>query len=496
MPFTNSSIAALLTAWLAIGTVAVSSCGISVDASLSVSTTSGDLTGTINATSPNVRQFLGIPYAEPLVGALRFQPPVRYTSDEAINATAFAPSCLQTISTGSSGSVYDLLPELLLGSPVISEDCLYANVYAPLHPVADKLPVFVWIHGGGFSANGANVPYQIPDQWIESTQGHIVVTLNYRLNFFGFPNAAAQPLNVGLLDQRLVVEWTRDNIANFGGDPDRIVLWGQSAGAWSVNYYGYAYPEDPIVGGLIADSGGSTVFTTDPSHSNFTSVAAAAGCGNESDAEAELVCMQGLDAATLQAVYANTTGVSFGPGVDNQTVFANNTERAAAGLVAQIPAIIGTNSREGSGFVALPANGTAPSEADILAGTTIIACPTVQEIQNRLLGGLTTHRYEYTGNFSNISPLPWIGAIHSGELPLIFGTHFQYNGNSTEFEWQVSYAMEGLWLSFAEDTSSDPTYESFTWPEYEATTESMVVFARDNLTTQLDYGSTVDQICS
>ncbi|KAF3020939.1 hypothetical protein E8E14_005200 [Neopestalotiopsis sp. 37M] len=495
MPFSRSSVPALFAVCLAIGTAAVSSCGTSGSASLSVTTTSGQLTGTINATSPNVRQFLGIPYAEPPVGALRFQPPVRYTSEEAINTTAFAPSCLQTFSNGSSGSVYDLLPELLPGSSVISEDCLYANVYAPLHPVADQLPVFIWIHGGGFTSNGANVPYQIPDQWIERTQGHIVVTLNYRLNLFGFPNAAAQSLNVGLLDQRLVVEWARDNIANFGGDPERMVLWGQSAGAWSVNYYGYAYPEDPIVRGLIADSGGSSVFTTDPSHSNFTSVATAAGCVDE-DPEAELACMQSLDAATLQAAYASTTGASFGPVVDNRTVFANNTERAVAGLVAQVPAIIGTNSREGSGFVALPANGTAPSEDEITAGTMFIACPTIAEIQNRLLGGLTTHRYEYTGNFSNISPLPWIGAIHSGELPLIFGTHFQYNGNSTEFEWQVSYAMEGLWLSFAEDTSSDPTYESFTWPEYAPTTESMVVFARDNLTAQLDFGSVVDQICS
>lgn len=175
------------------------------------------------------------------------------------------------------------------------------------------------------------------------------------------------------------VEWARDNVASFGGDPDRMVLWGQSAGAWSVNYYGYAYPEDPIVKGLIADSGGSTVFTTDPSHSNFTTVAAEAGCGGL-DADAELACMQALDASTLQAVYQNTTGVSFGPGVDNTTVFANNTERAIEGLVAQIPAIIGTNSREGSGFVALPANGTSPSEAEVTAGTTFIACPTIEEI--------------------------------------------------------------------------------------------------------------------
>jgi cholinesterase len=129
--------------------------------SLQVQTANGDITGTINATSPDVRQFLGIPHAEAPTSSLRFQPPVKYTSQGSINATAFAPSCLQPVSTGNATDVYSLyLPKLHLGSDLQSEDCLYLNVYAPLTPAEDKLPVFVWIHGGGFTTNGANVRYQ------------------------------------------------------------------------------------------------------------------------------------------------------------------------------------------------------------------------------------------------------------------------------------------------------------------------------------------------
>ncbi|KAI1333579.1 Alpha/Beta hydrolase protein [Xylariaceae sp. FL0016] len=461
--------------------------------SLHVSTTSGEAFGTINATSPNVRQFLGIPYAQPPVSELRFQSPVQYTSNKAINASAFSPSCLQPITTpeAAASSLYNTyLPKFLPGIPEQSEDCLYLNVYAPLEPKAEKLPVFVWIHGGGFTADSSNVPYQIPDQWVERTQELVVVTMNYRLNIFGFPNAADQPLNIGLQDQRMAVEWARDNVAAFGGDPDRMVLWGQSAGAWSVNYYGYAYPEDPIVAGLIADSGGSTVFSTGNT-SYFTAVAAAAGCG-DLDAEAELECMQGLDATTLQAVASNTTGVSFGPSADNVTVFANNTERAEQGLVANVPAIIGTNSREGSGFVSWSEGDPAPSDEEIIQASALIVCPTVSEIQNRIDSGLTSYRYEYSGNFSNITPLPWIGAIHSGELPLVFGTHFQYNGNSTESEWEVSFAMEGLWLSFAQDVTEDPTYDSFTWPKFDPSVVSMASFAVNDTVLFLADGTEVD----
>ncbi|KAK6828002.1 Alpha/Beta hydrolase protein [Apiospora arundinis] len=470
-------------------------------ADLTVPLASGEeVRGTINATSPHVRQFLGIPFAEPPVSRLRFQPPVKYTAKGAgtvIDANAFAPSCMQPLTTPESDAkdVYHVyMPGFLPGSPNQSEDCLYLNVYAPLEPNAPKLPVFVWIAGGGFSSNGANVPYQVPDPWVERTQGHVVVTINYRLNFFGYPNAAAQSTNVGLLDQRVAVEWVRDNIAAFGGDSDRIVLMGQSAGAWSVNYFGYAYPEDPIIKGLIADSGGFTVFAAaDNEHKGFSAVAANAGCGGLEDAAAEMTCMQAVDSKKLQKVFADTKGFMFGPVVDNLTVFADPKDRARNGLVAKLPAIMGVNSREGSAFAPWTAE-KGVKETDMIAGSKVIVCPTVEEMQNRVENGLTTYRYFYSGNFSNVTPAPWLGATHS--TTLIFGTHHQYNHNSTEFEWNVSHAMQDLWLAFGSNPDASPRTDSFSWPKYDPAADTVASFAgADGVVVRLD-GHSIDDICA
>lgn len=109
-------------------------------------------------------------------------------------------------------------------------------IWTPLDAGADDgnggalLPVAFFMPGGAFTIGGVDVPYQIPAGLVERTQKLIVVTVNYRLNIFGFPNAAAlAEQNLGILDQRLALEWVHSNIAAFGGDPDRIIMWGHSA---------------------------------------------------------------------------------------------------------------------------------------------------------------------------------------------------------------------------------------------------------------------------
>ena len=183
---------------------------------------------------------------------------------------------------------------------------------------------------------------QIPSNWVQRSQKHIVISLQYRVNIFGFPNSAGinstSALNPGLLDQRLGLEWVRENAAAFGGDASRISLWGQSAGAESVDFYNFAYPSDPIVAGLIQDSGTALLpqGTQDPVRSNFSFVARHVGCGNL-NAGSELACMQKVPFQTIESFLKGYSdngtqpGISFSPVVDNNTIFVNYTARALAG---------------------------------------------------------------------------------------------------------------------------------------------------------------------
>lgn len=314
------------------------------------------------------------------------------------------------------------------------------------------------------------------------------------MNVFGFPSAPAQPLNAGFLDQRLAVEWARDNVACFGGDPTRITLWGQSAGAGSVGAYSYAQYKDPIVSGLIADSGSASSASVDSNHTSFNKLASYVRCG-DADAQAQLACMQKVDARVLQNIVSTNTSVSFRPVAEGVTAFANITERAAKGLLAKVPLITGSNSNEGAGFITWNGSYT-PTAQQLADASTLVTCPVVAEVENRVEHGYTTYRYEYFGNFSNISPLPWIGATHSSELPLLFGTHWEYRGNSTPFEWAVSAGMQSLWQSFAGDSSKDPTGDGFHWPKEVLGANTMAEFARGDVVAQLGSVGTLDYLCT
>jgi carboxylesterase type B len=303
-----------------------------------------------------------------------------------------------------------------------------------------------------------DVPSQIPTQWIQRSQDHIVMTFNYRVNIFGSPNAPGlEDQNLGLLDQRAAVEWAKDNIASFGGDPDRMIIWGQSAGSISVDYYSFNYPEDPIASGMSLDSGTvfSDITSKDKAQTNFTFVAENVGCGGlKNDSSSLLSCMRGVDGVKINDFIAGYTksaqkpAISFGPVVDEKTVFSNYTERMLQGKQAKIPAIIGTNTEDGVPFAPYKPTGPDPALAEAALLSTFF-CPATESSRLRQETGRATYRYEYAGNWTNLSPEPWMGAFHSAELPMLFGTHPNFRGESTEAEYATSHVMQDSWVAFA-----------------------------------------------
>ncbi|KAH8280519.1 hypothetical protein KR018_009064, partial [Drosophila ironensis] len=199
--------------------------------------------------------FLGVPYAVPPLGELRFQSPrplERFNEAE-----------LDCSKEGSMSHQRDPFTLEVVGS----EDCLFLNVYAPKVKSPDPLPVMVWIHGGGFFFGNGNSDFHFPAKLME--QEVIVVTLNYRLGALGFLSLPEEGIhgNMGLKDQRLALQWVQDNIASFNGDPKNVTLFGESAGGASVHLHTYARHANKLFHKAIMQSGTGNmewVFQKDP----------------------------------------------------------------------------------------------------------------------------------------------------------------------------------------------------------------------------------------
>ncbi len=460
-----------------------------------VATDKGTVEGTASADS-KVRIFKGIPFAAPPVGALRWkapQPAASWTG--ARKAVEFGSRCMQ-------GHIYN---DMIFRDPGPSEDCLYLNVWTPAASAQEKLPVMVWIYGGGYSAGAASEPRQDGENL--ARKGVVVVSMNYRLGVFGFfvhPELAKESGhgssgNYGLMDQVTALQWVHANIAAFGGDPASVTIFGESAGSFSVS----ALMASPLAQGLfqraIGESGAFFSTTLD-----LKPLAKA----EEDDAK----FAEALAAPTLEALRAKPAdellkealkqrggGVRFAPDIDGwffpQTPYAIY----AAGKQSHVPLLAGWNADEGSAraifksdpptaanfvkrakelygdkadaFLKLyPAadDEQAKRSAQDLAGDQFIAFSTWKWLEMQAATGKSP---EYRYEFDDAPPAPAggvaRGAYHSSEIEFVFGVLASKDLPWRPEDFKLSETMSSYWTNFAK--TGDPNGPGLPkWPVYSA----------------------------
>lgn len=203
-------------------------------------------TSTFKSTVYRINTFLGIPYAEPPLGNLRFSKPVKKARFSVpFSANQYGPACPQKP---------ELAKQWIPGKPYILEDCLSLNVFVPANANTSNLPVMVWFHGGAFVIGQSSI-YDASN--LSGFGNVVVVTANYRLGPIGFlaTDDDTSKGNYGLWDQRMVIQWVHDNIASFGGDPHRVTLFGESAGGASSFYQAMYPPNKGLIHRIISESG-------------------------------------------------------------------------------------------------------------------------------------------------------------------------------------------------------------------------------------------------
>ncbi|KAJ7683136.1 Alpha/Beta hydrolase protein [Mycena rosella] len=456
---------------------------------LTVNTSTGSYTGLIDLAFPHTRQFRSIAFAEPPVTFRRWLPPAPLAKSTAHHYSYnFPASCPQFVSSAPSLFNQDLAKGIqiyngdqnytsgLVGEAT-SEDCLHLAVWTPANvTVHSKLPVLFFMSGGDFQVGGVNIEWQLPASWVDRSQEHIVVTINYRLNVFGFPSARGlTDQNLGILDQRMALEWVHDNIASFGGDPAKITQWGQSAGSVSVDIHSYAYHDDPIARGYFMQSGTALIVSTvnaDAAHTNFSFVAKHFGCDFPSDGAAELDCMRLVPFAMLENFIGQyqqsgtKPAISFSVVPDDKIVFSDYPARAAAGKLAKSPVIISNCANEEASLYTYPVDNltVGPYEPAVLAldlSVWVCRAATTTLLRNALR--IPVFRYQNAGVYPNLNPFEWLGAYHASDLPMVFGTYGLLTdlGQSTAFEAAVSTALQNHVLAFVKDPHAGP--QSVEW---------------------------------
>ncbi|KAF2634452.1 alpha/beta-hydrolase [Massarina eburnea CBS 473.64] len=376
-----------------------------------VTVKNGTLEG-VHSEQYNQDYFLGIPFAQPPVGALRFRTP------QSINASWNGTRSAKEYSAACVGYGSDDWPY-----PELSEDCLYLSVVRPSGYENETLPVAVWIHGGGLEEGSGidqryNTSFMI-QRSVDIGKPVMIVNINYRVSMWGFITGEEVleegVANLGFRDQRLALHYVQENIAAFGGDADKVTIFGESAGALSTGMHLVAYGgrDDSLFRGAIMQSGNPINYGTwNYNSSHLLQAASAVGCGN---ATSKLDCLRNVDFSTLNSFVNTTVGLSLDwkPLIDGDYIQGPTSVQLANGDFVHVPIIDGTNSDEGTAFGPKPMN----TEEDWLTTLETTAQPVnltaeqAQQVVDAYPADLSTYGVLVPAN----QPLNWTPPASSGD---------------------------------------------------------------------------------
>uniref|UniRef100_T1DFV2 Carboxylic ester hydrolase n=1 Tax=Cupiennius salei TaxID=6928 RepID=T1DFV2_CUPSA len=482
-----------------------------------VTTTNGPVKG-ISLSPKKVEAFLGIPYAEPPVGPLRFAKPVPKSSwEETYDASELPPTCVQTL----LGDLY-FSPD---PNGKMSEDCLYLNLWVP-EGGSDPKPIMLFIHGGGFMTGATNM--RIYNGANLAEHGDVIVaTINYRVGTLGFfsgfiENAAG---NMGLYDQVMAIQWIKDNAKYFGGDPDNIVLFGESAGGFSVSLHLIS----PLSKGLFKRAilqSGTAINPLFSDHGGLEAigriVANLLGCADENDSlkknpEAVVDCMKALPSekfSEIDTVILKNAGVQFprigdsflpenvvdlfnnGDFKDTEILLGVTRDEGPLLFTLQVPDLLGlfgekgetpvfneTSARQYFHHVSRIVNGEVHNEivdkyfdrvkkdpgytyvkatADII-GDFIITCGVVFQADYYSLRDNPVYFYLFDYRPDSTPLAEWMGVAHFDEMQYVFGN--PVHGEFTEYEEEFSRDIMDMWVAFAK-TGNPSIPGGVKWPRY------------------------------
>lgn len=471
----------------------------------SVKVKGGELAGEVEG---DLAVYKGIPFAAPPVGDLRWKAPQKLKPWKGVRAASeFAPGCMQDIS----------FSKIFADREDVSEDCLYLNVWTPAKSAKDKLPVMVWIYGGGFAIGRTSTP--IYDGANLAKKGVVFVSVAYRVGPLGFlahpeltAEAGGASGNYGLMDQIAGLKWVKANIAKFGGDPRNVTIFGESAGAISVSMLAAS----PSAGGLfhkaISESGG-----------NFSPPRGSGNDGGfttrslQNAEEQGIAFLAGLGVHDIKAARAlpaepitNAGGPmgTFWPNYDGRVLPRDQYRLYEDGLFNDTPILIGTNSDEGSLFQPPKVTPT-EYEAAIRAGygekaqSILSLYPYATDAEARQASANVFRETAFAwptwvwarlqaqnGNgpiygyyFDYRTPRSPNGANHADEMRFVFGNHAPPWGPATERDQELTAQFMGYWTNFAK--TGDPNGPGLAeWPRF--TTRNQQVMGLGDKTGAMD----------